>query len=130
MAKKPTSSPASAAAAVLDDGARSKAVEAVLEVLYGLGMTKRKATMGLENTIFAVAASGGHVRANLARSRPEDVLADIFDAVWSAGVIRGRTLQESEQTEVLLEAFPSLRDVMRGVAEEAIKTDRAVRGED
>lgn len=114
----------------LDETARFKGVEKALGVLHGLGLSKRKATMGQSNTIFDVPASGGNVRADLSRTRPEDVLLDILDAVWKDGVSRGRALQDTEQTEALLQAFPSLREVMRGVAEEAIEADRAYRGEE
>lgn len=111
------------------DVARRKAVDKILDQLVGLGLNKRDARFNLENTMVKVVSKdgGGHVRVDLGRTDPADVLMKMFDAVWKAGVDAGAQRERDSQADAIMQAFPSLKDTFEKIADERIEKDRADR---
>lgn len=107
------------------DAARRKAVDKVLDKLVALGLNKRDARHGLNNTMVKVLSKdgSGHVRVDLGRTDPGDVLLKMFDAVWKAGVDAGTAAERDRSAATLLTAFPGLKDAMRAIADEAVEAN-------
>jgi hypothetical protein len=104
---------------------RRKAVDKVLDQLVALGLNKRDARFNLENTMVRVASKdgSGHVRVDLGRTDPSDVLMRMFDAVWKAGVAAGETAERDRSALSIMLAFPALKDAMRAIADERIEAN-------
>ncbi len=107
------------------DAARRKAVGNVLDQLVALGLNKRDARFDLGNTMVRVLSKdgSGHVKVDLGRTEPADVLLKMFDAVWQAGVKAGESAERDRAAAAVLTAFPGLKDAMRAIANEAVEVN-------
>jgi hypothetical protein len=107
------------------DTDRRKEVEKLLASLKAAGMPARDARFGLNNTMLKVPAKGGLVRVDLSRTNPSDVLLDMFDAVWKAGVAEGERRERERTASSIMEAFPSLTETLVKIVDDRIAADRA-----
>lgn len=111
------------------DKDRQKAVEKALVKLADFGLSPpRDPRFAFSNTMVRVPAKDGLVRVNLTRTEPSEILLQMFDAIWNAGVEAGRTAERETQAASIMAAFPALRETFEAIVDKKLEAVQERRG--